>query len=117
MTTWRDSAACLNSDPDLFFSERTDRGVYRKALAICAECAVRDDCLDWALKERIDSGVFGGTTPEERSTIRRRKYPRRPLKACGTLAAYVRHIKANQKPCEPCREAKRAYTAKRREAA
>lgn len=31
------------------------------------------------------------------------------LQPCGTRAAYMRHLKAGEQPCEPCREAKNAY--------
>ena len=39
----------------------------------------------------------------------------RELKPCGTPAAYMRHIKAKQKPCEPCRLAWNAYQVDRRQ--
>ena len=32
----------------------------------------------------------------------------RPLAPHGTVAAYKRHLKLREEPCEPCREAKRA---------
>ena len=103
--TWRDRAACIDADPDLFFSERTDRGVYKEALAICAKCVVREDCLDWAIKKRSDYGVFGGTTPDERRRIRRRRQDR-ARKPCGTVAAYVRHIENKEPACDKCKRAK-----------
>lgn len=31
----------------------------------------------------------------------------RELKPCGTFAAYQRHVKAKEEPCEPCRAAAR----------
>lgn len=37
----------------------------------------------------------------------------RPLKPCGTRAAYVRHLAYGQKPCEPCTRANRAYEMRR----
>lgn len=39
----------------------------------------------------------------------------RELQPCGTPAAYMRHIKAKQKPCEPCRLAWNAYQVDRRQ--
>lgn len=33
----------------------------------------------------------------------------RVVKPCGTNAAYVRHIKAGEKPCDPCRIAHNTY--------
>lgn len=37
--------------------------------------------------------------------------PKRPLKPCGTNAAYNRHIARNEDPCEPCKAAHREHTA------
>ncbi|WP_433225464.1 hypothetical protein [Actinomadura formosensis] len=33
----------------------------------------------------------------------------RRLDPCGTTGAYQRHIKAREKPCQACREARNAY--------
>jgi len=41
--------------------------------AVCARCAVRDACLDHAVENWIDEGVWGGTSPRERRRIRRRR--------------------------------------------
>lgn len=42
------------------------------------------------------------------------KKPIRKLSPCGTLAAYRRHLKNREVPCEPCSEASRIYTRRRR---
>ena len=63
------------------------------------------------------------TTPAERSRAyrdrKRGKAPRVP-QPCGTLAAYRRHQRAQEAPCEACRaawaEAQRRYYAKRKQA-
>jgi hypothetical protein len=34
----------------------------------------------------------------------------RELKPCGTIAAYQRHRRHGEDPCEPCREANRAHS-------
>lgn len=70
---WTDGAACLGTNPELFFPistagpalEQTDA-----AKRICARCAVRTDCLDWALRVGEAHGIWGGTTPEERRYLR-----------------------------------------------
>ena len=36
------------------------------AKAVCSECVVRDDCLDYALAIDERNGIWGGMTPEER---------------------------------------------------
>ena len=36
------------------------------------------------------------------------------LMPCGTVAAYQRHIRAGEKPCDPCAEASRVYATTKR---
>ncbi len=70
--TWRDRAACLDADPDLFFPVGTTGPALRQvaeAKAICQACPVREPCLAWALGQGI-LGVWGGTTEDERRAIR-----------------------------------------------
>ena len=117
--SWRDHAACLDADPDWFFPEvgygRGQDAI--KARLICADCPVIDECLAWALAERPSVGIFGGTSPLERDRIRRERglARKKRLKPCGTEAAYIRHWKANETPCEACREAHRVNQRKHRE--
>jgi WhiB family redox-sensing transcriptional regulator len=42
-----------------------------EAKRICHDCPARKPCLDWALSHNVASGVWGGTTEEERHAIRR----------------------------------------------
>jgi WhiB family transcriptional regulator, redox-sensing transcriptional regulator len=70
---WRDDAACLHADPDLFFPIGLAGPALRQvdeAKRICRACPVRTPCLKWALGQGILSGVWGGTTEEERRAIR-----------------------------------------------
>ena len=43
--------------------------------------------------------------------------PRWNLEPCGTLAAYRRHSRRGEKPCEACRETRNADSQARRRAA
>ena len=43
-----------------------------RAKQVCGECPVKVDCLDYALETNQDSGIWGGTSEEERRTLRRR---------------------------------------------
>jgi WhiB family redox-sensing transcriptional regulator len=43
-----------------------------RARAVCADCGVRKECLEFALTTNQDCGVWGGTSEEERRDIRRR---------------------------------------------
>jgi WhiB family transcriptional regulator, redox-sensing transcriptional regulator len=69
---WRATAACLHADPDLFFP-LSAAGPSRatEAKAICARCAVRHQCLDFAQANAV-YGIWGGTTLAERRRVRRR---------------------------------------------
>jgi WhiB family transcriptional regulator, redox-sensing transcriptional regulator len=78
---WREVAACRDADPDLFFPVGTARSALRQieeAKRICRVCPARTQCLAWALDHEVDSGVWGGTTEDERSTIRRPVQKNRP---------------------------------------
>lgn len=44
-----------------------------KARKICAQCSVQEACLEYALKYRIDHGVWGGASERERRRILRRR--------------------------------------------
>ena len=73
-TNWRDDAACLDADPDLFFPIGTTGPALdqiNEAKQICLACPVRKRCLAWALELDAASGVWGGTTEDERRALRR----------------------------------------------
>ena len=73
-TNWRDDAACLNADPDLFFPIGTTGPALDQidqAKRICQACPVRKRCLAWALDLGAASGIWGGTTEIERRAMRR----------------------------------------------
>jgi len=65
--SWRDEAACLDVDTDVFFPAKGDRPV--EALAVCAVCDVRAECASWALEVRPQIGVFGGMLPRDRHHV------------------------------------------------
>jgi WhiB family redox-sensing transcriptional regulator len=47
-----------------------------QAKAVCASCPVRVQCLDWALATGQDAGIWGGTTEDDRRTLRRARQRR-----------------------------------------
>lgn len=75
-TNWRSAGACLSADPDLFFpissAGPAERQIAR-AKTICAGCAVRRECLEFALSHDQIHGIWGGTTAEDRRRERRRQ--------------------------------------------
>ena len=71
---WRDYAACLTEDPELFFPIGTTGPALlqeKEAKAICGACEVKDACLSWALHTGQDAGVWGGLGEDERRSMRR----------------------------------------------
>lgn len=71
---WREFAACLGVDPEVFFPAAESGPVFDRevaeAKAVCAVCPVRDECLAEALVTPVE-GVWGGTTEQERRALRR----------------------------------------------
>lgn len=77
---WRSLAACRDTDPDLFFPVGTTGPAIEQinnAKAVCADCEVRQPCLEFALTTNQDSGVWGGTSEEERRKLRKAWLARR----------------------------------------
>ena len=73
---WRNAAACLEVDPDLFHPVGTTGPALLQivqAKAVCAGCPVLDECRRWALDSREPHGIFGGLTADERDALRRRE--------------------------------------------
>ncbi|MFM7686781.1 MAG: WhiB family transcriptional regulator [Actinomycetota bacterium] len=73
--TWKKDAICRDTDPDLFFPVGTTGFALvqiDRAKQVCGECPVNEDCLQYAIETNQDSGIWGGTSEEERRQIRRR---------------------------------------------
>lgn len=58
---WCEHAKCAGKG-DLFFDDLYEQ----QAKAICADCPVREQCLDHAVRTPEQYGVWGGMTPQER---------------------------------------------------
>lgn len=71
---WRTQAACQDTDPDLFFPVGTTGPAIEQidaAKSVCNSCEAKNPCLDFALATNQDSGVWGGTSEDERRKLRR----------------------------------------------
>ena len=72
---WQVKAACRGPQAAVFFPpsyfERKDEKLERetRAKAICAQCAVREPCLDFALDIREPHGIWGGLNELERKAL------------------------------------------------
>ena len=69
--TWQDGANCKGANADLFFPERG--ASTRAAKAICGECAVRADCLEFAITTGEKFGIWGGMSERERRRVRKER--------------------------------------------
>jgi len=67
--TWTEQAGCRGEDPDLFFPSVGASST--RARTICSTCRVRPECLAFALADSELTGVWGGTTTQERKKLRR----------------------------------------------
>jgi WhiB family redox-sensing transcriptional regulator len=75
---WLNEARCLTEDPELFFPVgNTGPAVEQieQAKAVCRECGVTNFCLEYAIKDNQDTGVWGGLSEDERKSLKR-KYAR-----------------------------------------
>jgi len=71
---WRRSAACRSTEPDLFFPVGTTGPAIDQieaAKRVCRSCEAIQPCLDFALATNQESGVWGGTSEEERRKLRK----------------------------------------------
>jgi WhiB family redox-sensing transcriptional regulator len=70
-TTWMATGNCRNHPPAVFFP--SDGVGVDRARRICGSCPVATQCLEYALTNRIDHGVWGGTSERERRRILKRR--------------------------------------------
>jgi len=71
MERWMQAGNCHDHPPALFFpSDGVGVDVARR---ICASCPVKEPCLEYALANRIDHGVWGGCSERERRRIAKRR--------------------------------------------
>lgn len=111
---WQDLAECQYTDPEIFFPERG--GSVRAAKRVCARCAVRAECLEYALANGERFGVYGGLSERERRRIKRTPEaaaaPVAPRLCAKRLHAMT---EANTRPeggCRACKnESSRSYRA------
>lgn len=68
---WRAGAACSDPfgvDPEVFFM-----GPPEEARKICGSCAVQSFCLEYALENGEEYGIWGGMTRAQRTQLKRRE--------------------------------------------
>ncbi len=74
---WQDKAKCKETDPEAFFVGDIVDSATRRNLAtaeatkVCGACAVKLECLEYALKTSQEHGIWGGLTTKERNKLKR----------------------------------------------
>lgn len=74
MTDWT-QAACRGQGPQVFFDWETTRSpslkqtLRHRAMRFCARCPITEQCLEFALSERLTGGIYGGLDDEQRTAI------------------------------------------------
>lgn len=68
---WMMRGNCQEHPPSVFFP--SDGVGVEVARQICATCPVKSPCLEYALRNRIDHGVWGGASERERRRILRQR--------------------------------------------
>lgn len=68
---WTNRARCRGLDPEQFFVRSLQDA--RSAIRVCDRCPVKQDCLDYAVEQGIEVGVWGGLTERQRRAYARRQ--------------------------------------------
>lgn len=72
---WQTHARCTEAEPEIFFPERG--GSSKAARLVCGQCSVRLECLEYALNNKEQFGIWGGTSERERRRLRKERTLRR----------------------------------------
>jgi len=59
-------ALCRDNELSEFFPGRGQSAQVQRSIAVCMNCPVQFECLQYALDNKIEHGVWGGSGPEER---------------------------------------------------
>lgn len=66
----RPDLPCRRDDPDRWFPEQANSREDHAARKVCRRrCPAVDDCLKFALAHRMDYGIWGGASPEQRQAM------------------------------------------------
>lgn len=93
---------CRDEDPDLFFPNGKSGPAalqIEEAKAVCRRCPLMDVCREYAIENGENSGVWGGTSEDERQAIWRRRARNRAGQAAVKSKVVVQEPKAE--PREP----------------
>lgn len=64
---WRTGAPCGQVDPEIFFSDTKTN--LRQARKVCKECLFKAPCALWAIRHKLDDGIWGGLDGDGRKIL------------------------------------------------
>lgn len=75
---WHDRAACKGLPSEIFFLPVGGSPTHKQnAVSVCNGCPVKERCLDWAVNNRVEHGIWGGKSERERRIVARERMIRR----------------------------------------
>ena len=66
-TSWMNTGNCADQHPSIFFP--SDGGGVERAKKLCEGCVSQNPCLEYALVNRVEHGVWGGASERQRRRI------------------------------------------------
>lgn len=60
-------AVCAGTGINTFFPGRGQSSLVKKAVQVCKGCPVQFECHEYAINNAIEHGVWGGSTPDQRT--------------------------------------------------
>jgi WhiB family redox-sensing transcriptional regulator len=116
---WRKEANCIGADLEIFFPDIPTNRSSLEAKALCRQCPVALECLEEALQQPEEFGIFGGLTRDERQGLRSKEKNRREQNLCrqGHLLTPDNIVQTdNGSTCRTCRRfSQKKYDLKRNE--
>jgi hypothetical protein len=64
-----ENANCSNLGFDYFFPKKGQSNYAKRAIEICMGCSERFICLKYAMEQKLEDGIWGGTTPMQRQRL------------------------------------------------
>lgn len=75
-----------------FFPDVGGPGTGMSAKILCMACPVKDECLDYALRNRIKEGIWGGLNERERRKILKQRGGAYVLRGTHSLEATAQAV-------------------------
>ena len=110
--SWRDLRACADLPTAMFYPATGEHG--RAAKAVCAGCPVAADCLESAMANSEEFGIWGGKSERQRRAMRYEARNGAPLGADAAHGVYRYNTGCR---CNICRLSRAAYRRTAKEVA